>query len=154
MPTKILQRWLEQYVPGRAVQIVDYGQADKDCICVSLADVTATDRNLSPRRDGLRVCSLRLTYRVTAPFAPPQDGHRVLCDIVYATLENPIAQGLDDTLTQIVMLDSALALNRFGPQQGAGLYLELLTQRVTRIPPSPPVLERPDVVAGPTRPGT
>ncbi|MFN3525899.1 MAG: hypothetical protein ACK4YU_07390 [Paracoccus sp. (in: a-proteobacteria)] len=141
MPTEILQKWLEEYLPGLPVQIVDAGQTVENCICVALVDLAVINRNLPPPRVGQGLTHLRLTYRVTAPFARPQDGHRVLCDIIAATQENPIIAGQDDNVSKIVLRETASAPDRFGPQQGAGLYLELITQRAASRPPRPPVHE-------------
>lgn len=159
MPTDVLQTWLEKYMPGIPVRIVDSAQpdpveTDQGCICLALCDVGAVDRHMLPRRDGLRSFRVRMTYRLTAAFARPQDGHAVLRDIMFAALENPMASGPDNALIPIDVLATATARDRFGPQQGAGLYLEIVAERVTGERDAPPVLEAALVNARPSHPQT
>lgn len=156
MSTGLLQNWLEQHVPGIPVRIVESGQSDGDCICIALCDVGPVERQMLPRRDGLRTLRVRMTYRVTTVFARLQDGHGVLRDIMFAALENPVAFGPDNVAVPIEVLAGSAARDRFGPQPGAGLYLEIVAERVTGARDAPPVLEHAVINAqpSPTRPGT
>lgn len=158
MTTDLLQTWLKQHLPDIPVQIVDTGQPAGDCICMALCDVGAVERFLPNRADGSRPLRVRMTYRLTAPFARPEDGHRVLCEIMFAALENPIAYGPDGALIPVEVLASATARDRFGPQPGAGLYLEIVAERAAGARDAPPVLEPAVINAGqsrtPSRPGS
>lgn len=156
MATELLRIWLEGHVPGVPVRVVEGAERPSGAVCLALVDLGRADNHLRSRLPDPQeppAHRLRLTYRVSAALDDPAEGHRALCAITFAALEEPILFTEDGTRLPLELLPLALARERFGPPEGAALFLELVIERARSGRLAPPVREPAVVNARPAPQG-